>query len=92
MADLWVFGRRPSAMVRHRHGGFNATFPMNQDTVVEQAGITRAAYAESLAAEKSSVIEGLEASNVLTFKPRAERGKRGPVNGRPNSRPHPFRE
>ena len=94
MADLWIFGRRPAALVRHRHGGFNATFPMNSDTVVEQAGRTRAAHAERSAVETPLPVEGHEATNVLPFQPRAERGKRGGPGsgGRATGRPAPYRD
>lgn len=42
MADLWIFGRKPHGLVRYRHGGFNATFPMNTHTVTAQAVLREA--------------------------------------------------
>ncbi len=97
MADLWIFGRKPAAMVRHRHGGFNATFPMNGDTVVEQAGLTRAAHAAREKAEQSGIkppprIEGREAQNVLSFQDRGSRAKRATQSPRNGGRPSPYRE
>lgn len=97
MADLWIFGRKPAALVRHRHGGFNATFPMNGDTVVEQAGRTLALdaareKAERHAAERPPPIEGHDAQNVIRFQPRAARGQRGGPNPRHSNRPGPHRD
>ncbi|NMM45840.1 hypothetical protein HH303_15190 [Rhodospirillaceae bacterium KN72] len=97
MADLWIFGRKPAAMVRHRHGGFNATFPMNGDTVVEQAGRTRdmdaaREQAERSAAELPPRIEGREAQNVLSFQPRGRGTQRGGHKPRQGGRPAPYRD
>lgn len=93
MADLWIFGRRPAARIRHLHGGFNATFPMNSDTVVEQAGRTRAADDARGESEKAVAVEGYEATNVLPFQPRTERAKRGANAGRSSSaRPTSYRD
>lgn len=96
MSDLWIFGRRPTALVRHRHGGFNATFPMNGHTVAEQIGLTlqRAAAAEE-AAERArrepTPLDGFEAGNVVAFQPRGGRaGRGGASDGRPGRRPGPF--
>lgn len=97
MADLWIFGRRPAARVRHRHGGFNATFPMNGDTVVEQAGRARARNAAREKAERAAAarpprVEGHEAQNVLRFQPRGGRSQRGAQPPRHSGRPGPYRE
>lgn len=97
MADLWVFGRKPAAMVRHRHGGFNATFPMNSDTVTEQAGRTRDAEAAREVearseATKAPRIEGHDAQNVLSFQPRGSRVQRGAAKPRSGGRPGPYRD
>ena len=97
MADLWIFGRKPAAMVRHRHGGFNATFPMNGDTVVEQAGLTRDANAAREKAESSGIkppprIEGRGAQNVLSFQSRGDRAQRTNLRPRNRGRPGPYRE
>ncbi|MDW3204505.1 MAG: hypothetical protein R8L07_03100 [Alphaproteobacteria bacterium] len=97
MADLWIFGRKPAALVRHRHGGFNATFPMNGDTVVEQAGLTLARdaareKAERAEAERPPRVDGRDAQNVLSFQPRANRGTRNAHSPRHGGRPAPFRD
>jgi hypothetical protein len=108
MADLWIYGRKPAALVRHRHGGFNATFPMNGDTVEEQAGRMRdltAARERAARSEKDRPprIEGMEAQNVLRFQPRAARGDsrggdgrggdgRGGGHGPRGGRPGPYRD
>lgn len=97
MADLWIYGRKPAAAVRYRHGGFNATFPMNGHTVVEQAGIERERAAQRAAREAAErdrppSPEGYEAQNVLSFPERAARGKRGSGAARPGKRPGPYRD
>lgn len=97
MADLWIFGRKPAALVRHRHGGFNATFPMNSDTVVEQAGRTLAADAAREKAEMAEAtqpprVDGRDAQNVLSFQARGARGNRNPHKPRQGGRPAPYRD
>lgn len=88
MSDLWIFGRRPAARVRHRHGGFNATFPMNFHTVEEQVGLFNERAAAAKEADERArvnppppVEDGRGAGNVLTFTPRADRGSRGAPGG-----------
>lgn len=95
MADLWIFGRRPAATVRYRHGGFNATFPMNGHTVAEQAGLTReraeAQAAREAAERERPRLEGFDAHNVLSFQSRGSRGsrsKKSPRGKRPGPPPH----
>ncbi|MEQ8443707.1 MAG: hypothetical protein RIM33_06480 [Alphaproteobacteria bacterium] len=97
MADLWIFGRRPAAMVRHKHGGFNATFPMNSDTVVEQVGRMHADSAAREKAERAAAdgpprVDGHDAQNVLSFQPRAPRAARGHHAGRPGGRGSSHRD
>jgi len=97
MADLWIYKRRPASLVRHKHGGFNATFPMNADTVVERAGRMKA---DSIAREKAANaeadapprVDGHDAQNVLSFQSRSPRGTRGPQPGRPGGRSSPHRD
>ena len=93
MTDLWVYGRKPAASVRYQHGGLNATFPMNDHTVLEQIGLTverDAARAAREAAERDRPRkEGFEASNVLQFQSRAARASRGTTPSRPGKRPSP---
>ncbi len=96
MSDLWIFGRRQAARVRYRHGGFNATFPMNFHTVEEQAGLFVERVAAQEAADRApsagAPVEGREAGNVIAFQPRADRGSRGAQAGenRLGRRPAPF--
>lgn len=75
MAELWVFDRKPCCMVRYRHGGFNATFPMNHHTVVEQA-IQREADLKQAEAEAARPVE--TRNNVLSFNDRRARTGRAP--------------
>ena len=93
MSDLWIFGRRPTARVRYRHGGFNATFPMNFHTVEEQVGLFEELAAAREAAERARPEAGAgEGGNVIAFQPRADRGARGGQGGdnRHGRRPGPF--
>lgn len=97
MADLWIFGRRPAGSVRYRHGGFNATFPMNSHTVEEQAGLAREHAAQRAAREaderdRPPRAEGFDAQNVLSFPERTSRAKRGGGPSRPGKRPGPYRD
>ena len=84
MSDLWIFGRRPSSMVRYRHGGFNATFPMNLHTVIEQVALREAIIAaeEQMAAvEAQRRPDGPAESNVISFSERRTRADRGKHHG-----------
>lgn len=84
MSDLWIFGRRPSSMVRYRHGGFNATFPMNLHTVIEQVALREAIIAaeEQMAAvEAQRRPDGPVESNVISFADRRTRADRGKHHG-----------
>ena len=103
MSNLWIYGRKPAATVRYRHGGFNATFPMNGHTVIEQAGLERerAAHVAAIEAaerEHPPRPDGFDAQNVLSFPERASRAKRGtagpsrPGPPRPGKRPAPYRD
>lgn len=98
MSDLWIFHRLPAARVRSRHGGFNATFPMNAHTVLEQAGLALEYEAAKAARDKAERDrpprpEGFEAANVLSFRDRAGRAGRGAQKpGRPGKRPGPYRD
>lgn len=82
MSDLWIYGRRPAGVTRHRHGGFNAAFPMNFHTVEEQAGLMRAAAAEAARMARIAPLvesirrDGFEAQNVIRLQPRASRVER----------------
>lgn len=93
MADLWIFGRRPAAMVRHRHGGFNATFPMNGDTVVEQIDLMNArSAARKSESQRPPRVEGHDAQNVVRFQPRGSRSDRASQSPRGAGRPGPYRD
>lgn len=96
MSDLWIYARKPAATVRFRHGGFNATFPMNGHTVIEQAGIERERAAQRAAREaaerdRPTRAEGRDAHNVISFAERS-RHKRQSAPTRPGKRPGPYRD
>lgn len=92
MSDLWIFGRKPAATIRYRHGGFNATFPMNGHTVIEQAGIElERAAVEAAERERPARAEGRDAHNVISFAERS-RHKRNSPPTRPGKRPGPYRD
>lgn len=89
MSNLWIYWRRPSSVVRYRHGGESAIYPMLQQPIVGSRSTTQAAVsAQSVLAEPVVVSE----DNVLDFpsaQRRAERGRpaRSPrVNGKPKRR------
>ena len=73
MSTIWTYGRRPSSIVRYRHGGYNAIYPLAQ-------GETFHAVAEALRQERLSAEAGgdgavvepargakVPESNVLSF-------------------------
>ena len=77
MPDLWVYKRRPNSLARHKHGGFNASFPMNGHTVVGQIMLDE--WARKVEELKSAEPEDLEArNNVLSFADRRGRVQRAP--------------
>ncbi|RED45077.1 hypothetical protein [Aestuariispira insulae] len=77
MPDLWVYKRRPNSVTRHKHGGFNASFPMNGHTVVGQIALDELArQVEAARAAEPAAAENR--SNVLSFADRRSRASRTP--------------
>jgi len=88
MSTIWTYGRRPSSIVRYRHGGYNAIYPLAQ-------GETFHAVAETLRQERMSAEAGGEGavmdaprgalgpeSNILSFPSAATRRKQREGKGR----------
>lgn len=78
MADLWIFGRKPHGIVRYRHGGFNATFPMNTHTVVAQAVLREEDLKKQQEDAQSHPRVEPQRSNVISFADRRTRAGRAP--------------
>lgn len=78
MADLWIFGRKPHGVVRYRHGGFNATFPMDTHTVTVQAVLREANLKEQEEAADAPPKPEPHRSNVINFADRRTRSGRAP--------------
>jgi len=88
MSNLWIYWRRASSVIRYRHGGESAIYPMLKQTIVGSQGSAQAAIAA-----QSTVIEAPAVSedNILDFasaKRPAERTRpaRAPRNVKPKRR------
>ena len=88
MSNLWIYLRRPSSVVRYRHGGESAIHPMLKQPIVGSRETTQTAIAA-----QSSVVEAPAVSedNILEFesaKRPAERTRpvRTPRSGKPKRR------
>lgn len=88
MSNLWIYWRRPSSVVRYRHGGESAIYPMLKQPIVGSRESAQAAVAaQSTLAEAPAVPE----DNILDFasaKRPADRGRplRTPRGGKPKRR------
>ena len=88
MSNLWIYWRRPSSVVRYRHGGESAIYPMLKQPIVGSRG-----SAQTAIAAQSAVVEAPAVSddNILDFasaKRPAERTRpmRTPRSGKPKRR------
>ncbi len=91
MSDLWAFGRRPSCMVRYRHGGYSAIYPRGNPLLSDEAGAYVALTAKGeIAAEPllEARVEGGKSDNILSF-PGGHARKARQGSGRGKSRPGP---
>ena len=91
MSSIWTYGRRPSSIVRYRHGGYNAIYPLAQ-------GETFHAVAEALRTEKVAAEAGADGgivdnsraftaeNNVLSFPGASQRRKQRDGTGRSSLR------
>lgn len=84
MLNLWIYRRRPSCIVRYRHGGQAAIFPpaLQQETVVIRGAARAVVTAEGAA--RSQPVRHQE-SNILPFPVAPKRGGRS-MKSRPNGR------
>ena len=88
MSNLWIYWRRPSSVVRYRHGGESAIYPMLKQPIVGSQGSAQTAIAtQSAVAEAPAVSD----DNILDFasaKRPAERNRpmRTPRSGKPKRR------
>ena len=88
MSNLWIYWRRPSCIVRYRHGGESALFPLLKQPTVESQRLARtAAINPAVAAETSAQ----RADNVLDFSSAQRRSERGPHNRAPRTKGKPTR-
>ena len=74
MSNLWIYWRRPSSVVRYRHGGESAVYPVLQQPIV---GTQKAA--ETAVAARSGLPEapGRQEDNILDFALAQRRTERG---------------
>jgi len=91
MSDLWAFGRRPSCMVRYRHGGYSAIYPRGNPILFDLEEAEAALQAEGGNTAETLVERPHEApknDNVLSFPTgRARKPRQSP--NRAKSRPNP---
>lgn len=78
MADLWIYGRKPNGIVRYRHGGFNATFPMNTHTVAAQAVLREEDLKKQQEDAQRNLRMDAPRNNVINFADRRTRAGRAP--------------
>ena len=64
MSNLWIYWRRPSSVVRYRHGGESSIYPMLKQPIVGSRETTKTAVAA-----QSTVVEAPAVSddNILDF-------------------------
>ena len=81
MSTIWTYGRRPSSIVRYRHGGYNAIYPLAQGETFH--GVAETLRQERVSAEvggDGSVMDAPHTalkpeSNILSFPNAASRRK-----------------
>lgn len=90
MFSVKIFGRKPSSLVRQKHGGFNSTFPMNYHTVIQQAAIqlafNQAIVKRAEAIKRAGGVELPLESNVISFAERSNSLRRENRLSRPTRR------
>ncbi len=91
MSGVWTYGRRPSGVVRYRHGGYNALYPLAAGEVFDGVAATQrlakhdmdAGTADASAQPRNAEPEKLGA-NILLFSGAGQRrrshdpGRTGP--------------
>lgn len=66
---LWIWGRRQNSIARFEHGGYNASFPINDHTVLAQIFYMKAAEEAEKDAQSRILKRGPRPSNILQFAP-----------------------
>ena len=79
MSDLRLYDRRPSCLVRFRHGGYAAISPLGQGSIIDFEAARTGTGDIAIASETP------ESAKVLPFPGQSERPGRK-KNGRPNGR------
>ena len=83
MFELRLYNRRPSCLIRYRHGGYAAIFPLGQKNGMDIA------TAKTGTGDVAIAAEGPETGKVLPFPGQADRPgrkKNARLKGRPNGR------
>jgi len=89
MSNLWIYWRRPSSVVRYRHGGESAIYPMLKQPIVgsrvsAQVAIgIQTAVTEAPTVLKNNVLDFASANRPLTERVRPVRD---PRNSKPKRR------
>ncbi len=89
MSNIWTYGRRPSSVVRYRHGGYNAIYPLAHGETF--SGVAETQRLERMAADGGGDVIASDApvvtvsseNNVLRF---PNRRKRNDSAGRSTTR------
>ena len=98
MSDLWAFGRRPSCMVRYRHGGYSAIYPRGNPLLSDESAVYAALSVKGeIAAEQvvEARVDSAKPDNILSFpgqharKPRQSAGRGKSRPGPTNATVHP---
>lgn len=92
MSTIWTYGRRPSSILRYRHGGYNAIYPLAQGETFH--AVAETIRQERVAAESAgdgAVLETVRQpvpseNNILKFPSGASRRKQRDLKGRGTAR------
>ena len=83
MFELRLYNRRPSCLIRYRHGGYAAISPLGQKIVMDVATAKTGTSDIVIAADAPEI------GKILVFpgqSERPDRNKKARLKGRPNSR------
>lgn len=86
MFELRLYNRRPSCLIRYRHGGYAAIFPLSQRSAIDIA------TAKTGTGDIAVTAEAPETAKVLPFPAQTDRpGRKKNVRlkGRPSGRKKP---
>ena len=74
MSNLWIYWRRPSSVIRYRHGGESAIYPLLEQPIV---GTQKTAQAAAAAHSELPEAPVQKEDNVLDFASAQRRAERG---------------